>query len=138
MKGDHLDDSEPYREFLDPEGRLEHGLGEFLVRSGDQMTLIDCGVGPNQVGPYGPYNRVIRGGELPVLEERLETFDHDGPLLPGIDARLAPGHTPGSVILVLSSGQSRRILLGDVVHCPVELVDDEWGSLGDVDPEAWR
>ena len=27
------------------------------------------------------------------------------------------------------------MLLGDVVHCPVELLDDEWEGLGDVDPE---
>jgi hypothetical protein len=26
------------------------------------------------------------------------------------------------------------MLLGDVVHCPVELVDDEWDSMYDVDP----
>ena len=39
---------------------------------------------------------------------------------------------------MLSSGTARGILLGDVVHCPVELVDDEWGSLGDVDPALAR
>ena len=27
------------------------------------------------------------------------------------------------------------MLLGDVVHCPVELLDDEWAGIGDVDPE---
>ena len=47
----------------------------------------------------------------------------------------APGHTPGSTILVMSSGTARGLLLGDVVHCPVELLDDEWGGVGDVDPE---
>jgi hypothetical protein len=26
------------------------------------------------------------------------------------------------------------MLLGDVVHCPVELLDDEWATIGDVDP----
>ena len=35
---------------------------------------------------------------------------------------------------MLSSGADRAMLLGDVVHCPVELVDDEWAGLGDVDP----
>jgi len=75
---------------------------------------------------------------LRALEDRLETWDHDGPVLPGIDAQLAPGHTPGSTILVLSSGTSRGLLLGDVVHCPVELVEDEWASLGDLDPALAR
>ena len=48
---------------------------------------------------------------------------------------VAPGHTPGSTIMVISSGTARGLLLGDVVHCPVELEEDEWGGLGDVDPE---
>lgn len=202
-RGESSDDWSEHREFLDDDGRVEHGLGGFLVRTGDHLALIDTGVGPNQLGPYGPYNRVIAGGELPdrlrdlgvdpvevtdvllshlhpdhygwatandaglfpnatfrchaldwehfvvkpgdaisgfskellSIEDRLVTWDHDGPVLPGIDAQLAPGHTPGSTILVLSSGTSRGVLLGDVVHCPVELLEDEWASLGDVDPE---
>ena len=189
------------QQFLDDDGLLEHGVGGFLVRTGDRLVLIDTGVGPQQIGPYGPYDRVIKGGELPArltelgvdageitdvvlthlhpdhygwatadgatlfpnatfrchrldwdhfvtrpgasesmffaqlvaLSERLECWDHDGPLLPGIDTQHAPGHTPGSTILVLSSGDERGVLLGDVVHCPVELVDAEWASLGDVD-----
>jgi glyoxylase-like metal-dependent hydrolase (beta-lactamase superfamily II) len=72
--------------------------------------------------------------KLAPIEGRLETWDHDDTVLPGIDVRRAPGHTPGSAILVLSSGTSRAMLLGDVVHCPVELIDDEWATIGDVDP----
>jgi glyoxylase-like metal-dependent hydrolase (beta-lactamase superfamily II) len=202
QKGYRHDDWLDYRQFLDAEGLLEHGLGGFLVRSGGHTVLIDAGVGPEQIGPYGPYDRVIAGGELPsqlrdlgvdpaeitdvvlthlhpdhygwatadgatlfpnatfrchaadwkhfvsepgdavsgfsakllALRERLETWDADGPLLPGIDTQHAPGHTPGSTVLVLSSGSARGVLLGDAVHCPVELVDADWASLGDVDP----
>ncbi|MFI5266841.1 MAG: MBL fold metallo-hydrolase [Chloroflexota bacterium] len=72
---------------------------------------------------------------LAPIEERLKTWEGSGPLLPGLDVMSAPGHTPGSTIMVLSSGTHRGMLLGDVVHCPVELLDDEWGGLGDVDPE---
>jgi glyoxylase-like metal-dependent hydrolase (beta-lactamase superfamily II) len=61
-------------------------------------------------------------------------WDRSGPVLPGLDAMVAPGHTPGSTIIVLSSGAARAMLLGDVVHCPVELLDDEWAGIGDVDP----
>jgi hypothetical protein len=52
--------------------------------------------------------------------------------------RLAPGHTPGSGVMVLSSGTARAVLLGDVAHCPVELLEDEWAGIGDVDPELAR
>jgi glyoxylase-like metal-dependent hydrolase (beta-lactamase superfamily II) len=72
---------------------------------------------------------------LGPIEDRLTTWDGSGPLCPGIDTLSAPGHTPGSTIIVLSSGTARGLLLGDVVHCPVELLDDEWAGLGDVDPD---
>jgi glyoxylase-like metal-dependent hydrolase (beta-lactamase superfamily II) len=81
----------------------------------------------------GPDERATKA--LKPIQDRLETWSGSGTLLPGIDVQAAPGHTPGSTILVLSSGTERGMLLGDVVHCPVELVDDEWGGLGDVDPE---
>jgi len=73
--------------------------------------------------------------KLSPLAGRLEPWDGSGRLLPGIDTMAAPGHTPGSTIIVLSAGDERALLLGDVVHCPVELLDDEWAGIGDVDPE---
>lgn len=72
--------------------------------------------------------------KLSPIEAQLQTWDTDGTLMHGVDVQRAPGHTPGSTVLVLSSGDSRAVLLGDAVHCPVELVDDEWATIGDVDP----
>ncbi len=72
---------------------------------------------------------------LDGLSDRFETWDSCATtLLAGVDTLAAPGHTPGSTVIVVSSGDERAMLLGDVVHCPVELVDDEWGALFDVDP----
>ena len=51
---------------------------------------------------------------LGPIADRLSNWDSSGPLCPGIDALTAPGHTPGSTILVLSSGTDRGMLLGDV------------------------
>jgi glyoxylase-like metal-dependent hydrolase (beta-lactamase superfamily II) len=73
--------------------------------------------------------------KLRPISDRLSTWDRDGTILPGLDAMVAPGHTPGSTIVVVSDGAARALLLGDVVHCPVELMDDEWAGMGDVDPE---
>jgi glyoxylase-like metal-dependent hydrolase (beta-lactamase superfamily II) len=69
----------------------------------------------------------------PILN-LVETWDSDEAIAPGIDVRLAPGHTPGSSVVVLSSGADRALILGDMVHCPMELQDDEWQCIGDVDP----
>jgi glyoxylase-like metal-dependent hydrolase (beta-lactamase superfamily II) len=72
---------------------------------------------------------------LQPVEGRLEPWDGDATIAPGVDARLCAGHTPGSALVVLSSGDQRAMLLGDVVHCAVELLDDEWGGIADVDPK---
>ncbi len=70
---------------------------------------------------------------LPPIVDRLETWSEDETILPGIDVRSAPGHTPGSTVIVISSGTERAMLLGDVVHCPAELLSDDWEMIGDVD-----
>ncbi|MBO0728158.1 MAG: MBL fold metallo-hydrolase [Acidimicrobiaceae bacterium] len=77
----------------------------------------------------GEETDVLRGAS-----DRFELWDGATTLLPGVDTLAAPGHTPGSTVVVVSSGAERAMLLGDVVHCPVEMVDDEWGALFDVDP----
>lgn len=81
---------------------------------------------------YGPDPAATK--KLQPIADRIELWDDDSTLLPGIDTMTAPGHTPGSTIMVLSSGKDRAMLLGDVVHCPIELLEDEWAGLGDVDP----
>jgi glyoxylase-like metal-dependent hydrolase (beta-lactamase superfamily II) len=73
--------------------------------------------------------------KLRPLESRLEPWGGSGNLFAGIDTMSAPGHTPGSTIVVVSSGSERAMMLGDVVHCPVELLDDEWAGMSDVDPD---
>jgi glyoxylase-like metal-dependent hydrolase (beta-lactamase superfamily II) len=71
---------------------------------------------------------------LAPIEAQVELWDGDVSLAPGVDTRRAAGHTPGSALVVLSSGSERALLLGDAVHCAVELLDDEWGGIADVDP----
>jgi glyoxylase-like metal-dependent hydrolase (beta-lactamase superfamily II) len=73
--------------------------------------------------------------KLSPLVGQLETWSTEATLLPGVDVLPAPGHTPGSTVVVLSSGTKRALLLGDVAHCPAQLVENEWAALVDVDPE---
>ena len=75
---------------------------------------------------------------LEPITDQFETWSADGPLLPGVDVVAAPGHTPGSSLVVLSSAEERAMFLGDVVHCPIQLVDDDWEALFDVDPAQAR
>lgn len=76
--------------------------------------------------------------KLTPITERLELFDADHTLAPGVDIRHAPGHTPGSVIVIVSSGDERAMLLGDIAHCPAELAEDDWEAVFDVDRDLAR
>jgi glyoxylase-like metal-dependent hydrolase (beta-lactamase superfamily II) len=71
---------------------------------------------------------------LSAIADHLVVLDGPGIPVPGISAVPAPGHTPGSTVYVASEGTARVVFLGDVVHCPVQLLDAEWAVLGDVDP----
>jgi len=75
----------------------------------------------------------IRAG-LRAHAARLHAVDADTGVAPGVTALLAPGHTPGHLCLVVSSGTERALLLGDSITCPVQLDEPSWHSIGDVDP----
>ncbi|PRZ44348.1 glyoxylase-like metal-dependent hydrolase (beta-lactamase superfamily II) [Antricoccus suffuscus] len=74
--------------------------------------------------------------KLTPLKNQLDLFDSEHTIAPGLDARPAPGHTPGSTVYVVSSGAARALMLGDVVHSVVELAEPDWEAVFDVDPTA--
>jgi glyoxylase-like metal-dependent hydrolase (beta-lactamase superfamily II) len=194
------DDWSPHRDLLDADGMMQLDMGGCLVRTGDRVMLVDCGMGaipgtefgafltslaalgvapadvtdvvlthlhfdhigwtsdgtrpvfPNAtyrcderdwawfVGPDAHRDEHLFEGALDAtarldpVAAHVETFRGDTNLAPGVDVREAPGHTPGSAVVVVSSGTDRAMLLGDVVHCPAELLEDEWTMIADIDP----
>ncbi len=72
--------------------------------------------------------------QLAAVEGRGHAVaDGDTPF-PGISVLATPGHTPGHLSFVLSSGDGRAVVLGDAVHCPVEITEPELAFVVDVDP----
>ena len=69
----------------------------------------------------------------PVLGQ-IRTWGDDTTIAPGVDVRHMPGHTPGSSIAVISSLGERAMILGDVIHCPLEMTDPDFSMMADVDP----
>ena len=67
--------------------------------------------------------------------DRLRPVDRDTTIAPGVTVTMTPGHTPGHLTVIVSSGGRRALLLGDAIVCPVQLDEPSWRSIGDVDPE---
>jgi glyoxylase-like metal-dependent hydrolase (beta-lactamase superfamily II) len=44
-----------------------------------------------------------------------------------------PGHTPGSVSILVQSGSEAALLIGDAAHNPAQLTETEWSPAVDVD-----
>jgi glyoxylase-like metal-dependent hydrolase (beta-lactamase superfamily II) len=73
------------------------------------------------------------------LADRL-TFVADGDeIAPGVSVLATPGHTPGHSSLRISdpSGRTeqRLVVLGDVMHCQVQVTESSWSFLFDHDAE---
>jgi glyoxylase-like metal-dependent hydrolase (beta-lactamase superfamily II) len=47
----------------------------------------------------------------------------------------APGHTPGSSVLRVQSGSDRAVVVGDVLHSPVQILEPAYSSCFCEDPE---
>jgi glyoxylase-like metal-dependent hydrolase (beta-lactamase superfamily II) len=77
---------------------------------------------------------------LAPVEDRLEFFQGEQEILPGLNALEVAGHTPGETAVEIVSAGEVGLLLGDVVHAQPELIDDEpvkkWCFLNNHDQDA--
>jgi len=45
-----------------------------------------------------------------------------------------PGHTPGHVAIHLASKGQRAVMMGDIMHSPVQCAEPDWRAVSDADP----
>ena len=68
------------------------------------------------LGPLGPELAGMVGAPSgPPVPDRIEAFTSDGPVVPGIAAMHAPGHTEGSTVYLLDGPGGPMALTGDVL-----------------------
>ncbi len=76
----------------------------------------------------------IRHGMQTTDPARIHLVSGDTTVVPGVDVTMTPGHTPGHLSVIVSSGVHRALLLGDAITCPLQLDEPTWSALGDLDP----
>lgn len=55
----------------------------------------------------------------------LDLIDGERELAPGVTAIPSPGHTPGHMSLLISSGNERALLLGDLIGSPMQVTETD-------------
>ena len=68
----------------------------------------------------------------------LELMEGEQALTGQLTTLPTPGHTPGHMSIVISSQGERALILGDVLHNPVQAHETGWVSRADMDPEQTR
>jgi glyoxylase-like metal-dependent hydrolase (beta-lactamase superfamily II) len=72
---------------------------------------------------------------LEPLRERVTLLERESEVVPGIRAIPAPGHTPGHMVVSVSSGDERLMYIGDTVLYPLHLEHPDWIPIYDIVPD---
>ena len=76
---------------------------------------------------------------LPIVDAgRMEMIKLPREVAPGLVLEAAPGHTPGMAVVRLRTVQSDVIILADVVHHPLQLIDPDLNTKFCADPQVAR
>lgn len=72
---------------------------------------------------------------LEAITDGLQFFGDGEEVIPGITARLTPGHTPGHMSFVVSGGDGEAMVLGDAItNAHLQFARPDWPSANDHDP----
>ena len=72
---------------------------------------------------------------LPPLKLRMELLETEKEIVPGVHAIPAPGHTPGHIALVISSGKDQLLHMADTVLHPMHLEHPTWRTVFDLNQD---
>ncbi len=73
---------------------------------------------------------------LSPLRQKVELVEREIEVVPDVHAVPAPGHTPGHIAVLVSSGQEQFLNLADSVLHPLHLAHSDWGNVFDLVPEV--
>jgi glyoxylase-like metal-dependent hydrolase (beta-lactamase superfamily II) len=68
----------------------------------------------------------------------VEFMDGEQSLTRELSALPTPGHTPGHMSILITSQGERALILGDAAHNPAQVLETDWVSRADMDPEQTK
>lgn len=91
----------------------------------------------NTIGETRTAHAVGAKRRMTAIEDRVQLFDADQEILPGIAAVSTPGHTPGHMAFEIRKGNSAALVVGDAIgNHHVAFRRPAWHSGADQDAET--
>ena len=88
-------------------------------------------------GELSEFSALARPGLHRVHELGMLDLDEGNrEVVPGIEVRHTPGHTPGHRSVLVHGGDEVILLTGDLLFLPIQFANPSWGSSHDEDPDA--
>jgi glyoxylase-like metal-dependent hydrolase (beta-lactamase superfamily II) len=78
---------------------------------------------------------VVAHNNLRPLQDRFDLVDRETEIVPGIHILASPGHTPGHIAVLVSSGGEELLCPSDAALHPIHLEQPDWYSAVDLAPE---
>ena len=75
--------------------------------------------------------------KLPPIRGQIDLIDREIEIVPGVYAIPAPGHTPGHIALLISSGDQQLLHMADTVLHPILMEHPEWRPSFDRRRGSW-
>jgi glyoxylase-like metal-dependent hydrolase (beta-lactamase superfamily II) len=72
---------------------------------------------------------------LGAVKERVRQIDGQMKIVPGVRGLPALGHTPGHIVIAVTSSDQKLIYIGDTVIYPLHLEHPEWLPIYDILPD---
>lgn len=115
---------------LDGNGKPTYAKASFYI-SKDEWSFWFSEVSRAKAG--NEFVRVARRNLEPI-RDRVNLVEGESEILPGIHLIPAPGHTPGHVVVSVSSGNQQLLYTGDAVLHPLHLEYPDWRPIYDLLP----
>jgi glyoxylase-like metal-dependent hydrolase (beta-lactamase superfamily II) len=127
-----------------PDGRpvVTFPNAQYLFHKADWDRFTDPGA-TNRADPESRLARIADTCLFPIRDAgQMDLMTSDTNVTSEVRVLHTPGHTPGSVSVLVESDGESVIFIGDVAHLCVQLTEYDWSPLGDVDrqtsPESRR
>jgi glyoxylase-like metal-dependent hydrolase (beta-lactamase superfamily II) len=108
----------------------------YMFHKGDWDRFTD----PVIINRQDPESRLAHIADtclLPIdAAKQMDLVTTDASVTSEVKILHTPGHTPGSVSVLVESGGESAIFIGDVAHLCVQLTEYDWSPLGDVDRQT--